>query len=312
MTETAESNADIGFEELQGSVAGRESGYPSVPSPAVFTPRGTPYLQAPGVALIAKPQVEVGNIADFLGGFAPELHFMQYLDDPTVLPDGAQVCKAAGQLCYASFAPKRTMNADAERYFANIREHGHGSVLEHANFTFLFYGISRSVTHELVRHRAGVGVSQVSQRYVSGRVLRFVERPEYRDDPELHGSFEQRIDAAAADYNRIAERLLEMQKSGSGILSAEARTDLRKKVQQAARSVLPNETEAPLVITANARAWRHILEMRANPHAETEIRALAFRTFLCLRTVDPILFGDYRVAALPDGTYGVETDTPKV
>ena len=312
MIETAQGEAGEVFEGWRRWVTGAEAGYPSVPSEAAVTTEGTSYLQAPGVALIAKPQVDVGNIGDFLGGFAPELNFMQYLDDPTPLPPGAQICKAAGQLCYASFAPKRTMNADAERYFANIREHGHGSVLEHANFTFLFYGISRSVTHELVRHRAGVGVSQVSQRYVSGRVLRFVERPEYQDDPELHTAFERRIDAAAADYNRIADRLLQMQKSGSEILSADARTDLRKKVQQAARSVLPNETEAPLVITANARAWRHILEMRANPHAETEIRALAFRAFLCLRAVDPILFGDYRVTTLPDGTYGVETDTPKV
>lgn len=312
MTETAQPGAYKTFEELQSWVTGVESGYPSVAAPALSTPQGTPYLQAPGVALLAKPQVSAGNIADFLGGFAPELNFTQYLDDPTALPDGAQLCKTAGQLCYASFAPKRTLNADAARYFANIREHGHGSVLEHANYSFLFYGISRSVTHELVRHRAGVGVSQVSQRYVSGRVLRFVERPEYQGDEELHTAFERRIDTAAADYNRIADRLLEMQKSGSEILSADARTDLRKKVQQAARSVLPNETEAPLVMTANARAWRHILEMRANPHAETEIRALAFRVFLCLRTVDPILFDDYRITALSDGTYGVETDTPKV
>lgn len=312
MTETAGTGAETEFAELQSWVTGVEAGYPSVAAPALATPNGTPYLQAPGVALLAKPQVSVGSIADFLGGFAPELHFMQYLDDPTPLPDGAQLCKTAGQLCYASFAPRRTLNADAARYFANIREHGHGSVLEHANYTFLFYGISRSVTHELVRHRAGVGVSQVSQRYVSGRVLRFVERPEYQDDPELHTAFERRIDAAAAEYNRIADRLLEMQKSGSEILSADARTDLRKKVQQSARSVLPNETEAPLVMTANARAWRHILEMRANPHAETEIRALAFRAYLCLRAVEPILFGDYRITALSDGTYGVETDTPKV
>ncbi len=312
MGNEAQSGTNEDFAELREWVTGRETGYPSVFSPALATAEGTPYLQAPGVSLLAKPQVNVGNIAGFLGGFAPELNFMQYLDDPTPLPPGADLCKAAGQLCYASFAPKRTLNADAERYFANIREHGHGSVLEHANFTFLFYGVSRSVTHELVRHRAGVGVSQISQRYVSGRVLRFVERPEYQDDPELHAAFERRINSAAAEYNRIAERLLEMQKSGSEILSADARTDLRKKVQQAARSVLPNETEAPLVVTANARAWRHILEMRANPHAETEIRALAFRAYLCLHAVDPLLFGDYRITALPDGTYGVATDTPKV
>ncbi len=168
------------------------------------------------------------------------------------------------------------------------------------------------MTHEIVRHRAGVAFSQISQRYVSGKVLRFVERPEYQDDAELHAAFEQRIDQAAADYDRIAGALLERQKSGSEILSAEARTDLRKKVQQTARSVLPNETEAPIVMTANARAWRHIIEMRANPHAETEIRALAFRAYLCLAAVEPILFGDYRITAFPDGTYGVETDHPKV
>lgn len=300
------------FAEVRGWVQRAEEGFPRVPSPAYATERGTPYLRAPGVALLAKPQVALDNLSDFLGGFAPELHFAQYLDDPTALPPAAQVCKAAGQLCYASFAPKRTLNADAARYFKNIKESGHGSVLEHAAFTFLFYGLSRSVTHELVRHRAGFSFSQISQRYVSSKVLRFVERPEYQEDAELHAAFERRIDAAAAEYEAVAQRLLEQQKAGSELLSGEARTDLRKKVQQTARSVLPNETEAPIVVTANVRAWRHFLEMRASAHAEIEIRALAFRTYLCLAAVEPILFNDYRITALPDGTYGVETDWPKV
>ncbi len=262
--------------------------------------------------MLARPQVSLATMADFLGGFSPDLNFAQYLDDPTQIPPGAQLCKTAGQVCYASFGVKRTYNADAPRYFRNIMESGHGSVLEHANYTLLFYGISRSVTHELVRHRAGVGISQISQRYVSGRVLRFVERPEYHDDAELHAGFERRVDAAAAEYSRIADRLILQQGAGSAILSGEARTDLRKKVQQAARSVLPNETEAPIVVTANVRAWRHILEMRANPHAEIEIRALAFRAYLCLYHTEPMLFGDYRAVKLADGTYGVETDHPKV
>jgi thymidylate synthase (FAD) len=312
MTERAQQTVSVDFAEMRGLVQKSETGFPFIPSPAFATWRGTPYLRAPGVALIAKPEVEIGNLADFLGGFDPKLEFPQYLDDPTPLPSGAQLCKTAGQVCYASFAVKRTYNANADRYFRNIVESGHGSVLEHANYTFLFYGISRSVTHELVRHRAGVGFSMLSQRYVSGKVLRFVERAEYQDDPELHAAFERRIDAAAQDYNDIAERLLAKQKEGDTLLSAEARTDLRKKVQQAARSVLPNETEAPIVVTANARAWRHIVEMRANPHAEIEIRELAFRAYLCLATVEPILFGDYRIVALPDGTCSVETDHPKV
>jgi thymidylate synthase (FAD) len=122
----------------------------------------------------------------------------------------------------------------------------------------------------------------------------------------------ERIDRAAEDYERIAVGLMERQKSGVEILSADYKTDLRKKVQQAARSVLPNETEAPIVVTGNARSWRHFLEMRANPHAETEIRALAFNTYLCLAAIDDLLFGDYEIVALPDGTYAVDTEFKKV
>ena len=185
------------------------------------------------------------------------------------------------------------------------------SVLEHASFSFLLYGISRSVTHELVRHRAGVGISQVSQRYVSGAVLRFVERPEYQDDKELHRLFEERADRAAAEYGKMADRLLERQERGDSMLSADYKTDARKKVQQTARSLLPNETEAPMVFTGNVRALRHIVEMRADAHAESEIRNLAVRIFLCLITADPILFGDYRIGELPDGTFTVTTEYRK-
>ena len=298
-------------EEIQARIQGIETGFPFVPAVSPTTPKGTPYLTTPGVHLIARPHVSVASLGEFLCGFSGELDFPQYLEDPPLQP-GAQICKFAGQLCYMSFGPKRTRNADALRYFDNIKSSGHGSVLEHANFSFLFYGISRSVTHELVRHRAGFGFSQVSQRYVSGKVLRFVERPEYVHDPELHELFVQRIDRAASDYDRISLGLIERQKAGVAIMGAEARTDLRKKVQQAARSVLPNETEAPIVVTGNARAWRHFVEMRANPHAETEIRALAFNTYLCLAATDTILFGDYRIVEIPDGTCAVETDYNKV
>ena len=298
--------------DVRARVRGFDSGFPYIPSTVYHTNAGTPYLREPAAHLIAKPAVRLDSVHDFLDGFGANLQFPPYLNDPTPLEPGAQVCKFAGQLCYASFGPKRTTNDQAERYFRNIKDSGHGSVLEHANFTFLLYGISRSVTHELVRHRAGMAYSQLSQRYVSGRVLRFVERPEYTNDPQLHALFESRIDRAAEEYENLAESLLERQKAGSEILSAEARTDLRKKVQQSARSVLPNETEAPIVVTGNARAWRHTIEMRANPHAETEIRALFFNIYLCLQAVDSILFGDYEAQALPDGTYAVDSEFKKV
>ena len=296
------------FEEIGGSAT---DGFPAIHSPVSHTETGTPYLRSPGVVMLAKPQTNVAGLTGFLEGFDPELKFPEYVNDPTSLPDSSQLCKTAGQVCYASFGERRTKNENATAYFERLTSAGHGSVLEHSNFSFLLYGISRSVTHELVRHRAGVGVSQISQRYVSGSVLRFVERPEYGEDAELHRLFEERADRAAAGYEEMAERLLERQESGSVMLSADYRTDARKKVQQTARSLLPNETEAPMVFTANVRALRHVIEMRADAHAESEIRNLALRLFLCLRQADPILFGDYVLGTLPDGTHTVTTEHRK-
>jgi thymidylate synthase (FAD) len=176
----------------------------------------------------------------------------------------------------------------------------------------LLWGVSRSFTHELVRHRVGVAYSQVSQRYVSGRVLRFVEREEYQRDRILHKMFEARIDRAYKEYSEMAEYLYEKQTSGYKILSGDQKTDLRKKVQQVARSLLPNETEAPIVVTANLRAWRHMINMRASDHAEVEIRRVFFNIYKLLRGLVPKLFKDFKVVNLSDGTKCVKTSYPKV
>jgi thymidylate synthase (FAD) len=307
-TEGGAQDASSLFDTLGGTVT---DGFPAIHTPVYHTKSGTTYLRAPGVVMLARPQTNVAGLAGFLEGFDTELGFLSYLDDPTPLPDSSQLCKTSGQTCYLSFGPRRTKNENAAAYIERLTSAGHGSVLEHANFSFLLYGISRSVTHELVRHRAGTGFSQVSQRYVSGAVLRFVERPEYQEDEELHGLFEERADRAAAEYQEMADRLLERQEGGASMLTADYKTDARKKVQQTARSLLPNETEAPMVFTGNVRALRHIVEMRADAHAESEIRNLAVRIFLCLRTADPILFGDYRIGELPDGTFTVTTEHRK-
>ncbi len=659
------------YQEFEGD---QDSDFPAIHAPVHSSPGNASYLQRPGVVLLARPTVNIPGLAGFLAGFDEALLFPAYLNDPTRLPDGAQLCKVAGQVCYMSFGPKRTFNAQATRYFDNLKSSGHGSVFEHASFSMLFYGISRSVTHELIRHRAGFGYcltgdtliysthqvrgkpdgvtkrrldelytmtqtphgrsrikllrlrcldestntfvagkvkcvicsglkpvftvkladgktitttkehrfltrdgwmtleeavgglevtangtvtygkqhielmvngrpiyqdagwlseqyltkglsqaaiaeladasphtirtwirkyglqkpagswtagkapwnkglhyrarprtdtervavrermkgannhrwrggttkrgvalrrdverlrpsiygrdnyccrlcgkqggkltihhilpiwarpdlvydpdnmvtlcrschfkvnqhevdyveafghtveelrgatpptarprkpwlapkpvriasityageqmtydiemeephhnfiangiithnSQLSQRFVSGRMLRFVERPEYQQDELFHAQFLERIERASAEYAALTNRLLEMQQAGTKILSAEAKTDLRKKVQQCARSVLPNETEAPIVVTGNARSWRHLIEMRADAHAEIEIRELAVRAFLCLYKTDPVLFSDYTVEELPDGTYTVRTEFSKV
>ncbi len=302
-------NIGAHFEQLGGQAA---SGFMTMHAPVQQTPNGTLYLTHPGVVVLARPQTNLAGMAGFLNGYGDNSPFPEYVNDPTPLPDSAQLCKVAGQLCYMSFGRKRSYNADAERYFDNLKSGAHGSVFEHANFSLLLYGISRSVTHELVRHRAGMSFSQQSQRYISGRMVRFVERPEYAIDKQMHTQFLQRIERAANEYATITERILGMQQDGTQLLSADARTDLRKKVQQTARSVLPNETEAPIVVTGNARAWRHVISMRANAHAETEIRELAVRIFLCLYQTDPVLFSDYTLEKLPDGTFTVKAEFEKI
>lgn len=296
--------------EILGGV--KRNGFPSINAPALYTDNGTPYLTEPGVVMLSKPKTDISGMRGFLQGFGEELGFGDYLEDRKMLSDGAQLCKTAGQLCYTSFGEKRTKNVDASGYFENILSSGHGSVIEHASFSFLLYGISRSVTHELVRHRAGTGFSQVSQRYVSGAVLRFVERPEYREDAGLHELFVGRIDRSQTEYEAMADMLLERQEGGAATLGAEHKRDARKRVQQTARSLLPNETEAPMVFTANIRALRHILEMRASEHAESEIRRLAIKLFACAAVAEPILFSDYEVERLPDGSYGISTEYGKV
>ena len=275
-----------------------------IPSEVYYTKQMTPYLKEPGVALVSRTTALLSNTADFLDGFDEDLGFIGYLGDELIEP-GARVCKFAGQMCYLSLGDKRTKNKDADVYFDNIVSSGHTSVLEHCVLGFLFYGVSRSFTHEAVRHRVGLSPSQVSQRYVDGTKLRFVERPEWQEDEWLHSQFGQRIDEAKNTYDHIAGYLLKKQSSGDELLSAERKTDLRKKVNQAARSVLPNETEAPIVFTGNVRAWHHFLDLRASEHAEIEIRAVAFRVYLIASKVEPLLFQDYEPYQLSDGTWAV-------
>lgn len=254
------------------------------------TAMGISYLKEAGVITISRPHVVTMGVGDFLQGFDDALGFRDYIfDDSHDMGMGESLCKVAGQTCYMSFGPGRTTNADSKRYFENIIRSGHGSVLEHANFSFLIYGVSRSLTHELVRHRAGMAYSQVSQRYVDGSRLRFVERPEFQASADLHHQFKRRINDAATQYNNTAVALLAEKKDELAGMSG---TQARKIVNQAARAMLPNETEAPIVATGNVRAWRHILEMRGSAHAEPEIRNLSFKLHALLSEMEPVLFMD--------------------
>jgi len=280
-------------------------------SPVLKTAQGTQYLRRAGVALIAQTQSHIGEVADFLVGmgFGDETGYSDYLDDNRTVPltDGVAVAKFAGQLCYLSLGQARTRNVDAAKYIQHVIESGHGSVLEHVNYSLLIYGISRACTHELVRHRHE-SPSQVSQRYVAGRHLRFVESPESVGNPELHKEFEDWIELSSIQYQRREQIILRHR----GIDMKTASTDERKAVRQEARRCLPNEAEAPIVLTGNIRAWRGLIDQRSTPYADVEIARLAWRIFVMLANQEPLFWLDYEEKQRPDGIAYVETKWKKV
>src|SRR5712692_10422628 len=98
-------------------------------------------------------------------------------------------------------------------YLSHILEVGHGSVLEHGVWNFIFTGVSRSLTHELIRHRAGWGYSQLSQRYVDESVAEYVEPDKIADDLELHCIWLESIAKSHQAYMLLAEKLQEKFKS---------------------------------------------------------------------------------------------------
>jgi len=179
-------------------------------------------------------------------------------------------------------------------------------VLEHCVFNFLITGVSRSFTHELVRHRAGFGYSQLSQRYVDESVADSVEPACIAEDPELHEVFKAAVEECRQAYVKLVEGLMRH------FADEPDKTLRRKLARQAARSVLPNATETKIFVTANARALRHFIEMRANEHAEIEIRTVAAMMLERLQEAAPNIFGDYELVDLPDGTRAARTKHRKV
>ena len=210
----------------------------------------------------------------------------------------------AGRLCYLSYTSPRPGGNRA--YLERIKEAAHGSVLEHSVWNFIITGVSRSFTHELVRHRAGFGYSQLSQRYVDESVADFVEPDCIAQDPELHEIWQDAVQNAQEAYVKLVERLQTM------FATVENRTQRRKLARQAARSVLPNATETKIFVSANARALRHFIELRCSEHAEPEIREVAAQILEILREEAPSIFGDYEFVDLPDGTRAARTPHRKI
>src|SRR5829696_4471931 len=156
-------------------------------------------------------------------------------------------------------------------------------------------GVSRSLSHELIRHRH-FSYSQLSQRYVPERNAEMVEPEVIARDPELHEMFTAATRASVGAYTDL---LAALEKAFADEPNATLR---RKQARQAARAVLPNATETRIVVTGNYRAWRHFIAMRATEHADVEIRQLAVECLRQLQKTAPNVFGDFEIGALGDGT----------
>jgi thymidylate synthase (FAD) len=253
-------------------------------------------IRDPKVFLVGRQMTDAGTIERFLGE-----HELTWATDTEV---GAEaLAEMAGRLCYLSYGKGRKSNRE---FLDHLIEVGHGSVLEHAVWSFVITGVSRSLTHELVRHRAGWAYSQLSQRYVNESESPYVEPDVIADDPALHAIWAGAVNGARDAYDRLVAGL---ERHYAGEPDATLR---RKLARQAARSVLPNATETRIFATANARALRHFIEMRGSAAADVEIRKVAIQLLDLMRQESPALFSDYERVPLPDGGEAVRTAHPKV
>jgi len=208
---------------------------------------------------------------------------------------GQALTEFAGRACYQSWSKPNPKTATNAAYLRHIIDVGHFSVLEHASVSFYITGLSRSCTHELIRHRH-FSYSQLSQRFVPERDSHVVLPPGIEDDPEL-----QQLFFAAADASRDAYAAL-LAKLEAKFADEPNAVLRRKQARQAARAVLPNATETRIVVSGNYRAWRHFIAMRASEHADVEIRRLAIACLRQLADLAPAVFADFEISTLADGS----------
>ncbi|HEV2751929.1 MAG TPA: FAD-dependent thymidylate synthase [Gemmatimonadales bacterium] len=235
-------------------------------------------FHAPRVTLIARPE--------FL---EPEHLRVQWQGAASA---GERLAEFAGRICYMS--QHNPAGRSTAEYLENIKKQGHGSVLEHAVYVLLIEGISRSCSHELVRHRAGFGYSQLSQRYVDESHAAFVLPPALAADAALEAEWEKEVADAQAAYVRAVEALMQRYEWMTD------KVHRRKVAREAARSVLPNATEVKIVVSGNARAWRTMLELRTGEGAELEIRRMAIACLRVLQREAHALFSDFEIYVADD------------
>ena len=204
--------------------------------------------------------------------------------------DADVLTEFAGKSCYMSFDRQLNLNltkvggrTNEEYIQQGIIENKHGSVLEHSSVTFFLTNVSRVVTHELVRHRAGTAFSQTSGRYVRSDEIDMYLPDELAVYPEAVAVFQRANE-------QMEDNLAELVK----VTGIETMTNfgLKKRLTSAFRRILGNGQANHIVMTGNHRAWRHIIEMRTSVHAEEEIRVIMGDVAQQLKAKFPTIYGD--------------------
>ncbi len=247
----------------------------------------------PSVFLIARPSIDLEAVRGYLRGVGGESWLERRLQEAAQeaasdAPNPAELLvEFAGRMCYRSWEPGLNPNVsrirtDQREYLANVIGSLHGSVLEHASFTLVFHNVSRTFTHELVRHRAGSAFSQESLRYVRLTNIGF------RVPPAL----EPVRDKVLA----IVEQLEEFQVSAAAELGIDAEGvpfHVKKELTSALRRLAPIGLSTEIVWTANVRTLRHVIEMRTAAGAEEELRLVFDKVARIMQTEAPGLFQDF-------------------
>lgn len=201
-----------------------------------------------------------------------------YSDADALLSDSDTLSHFAGRSCYQAWNMEREETSTNEGYLANILKQNHESVLEHGSATFYIEGVSRNLTHELIRHRH-LSFSELSQRFVNMEDAKIVVAPANREALGLPALLPL-PDSIREGYKAVVERLRGMGKT-------------RKQAREAARGDLPGSTETRIVVTGNHRAWRDVLKKRYADNADAEIIELAGLLLENLRKIAPGIYQDF-------------------
>lgn len=249
----------------------------------------------PQVYLIAAPALDYEEIEEYLkevGGESWLERIYRESDDPQNLVE------FAGRFCYRSWEPGLNPNVtrirtDQGDYLKNILSSAHGSVLEHAQFTFALHNVSRVFTHEQVRHRVGTAISQESLRFVRLDNLPFWFPDWAQTDPELLTRATALLKEMEEFQGWMADHF-GLDEEGVPFAEKKAKTSFMRRFA-------PEGVATGMVWSANIRTLRHTIESRTAKGAEEEIRIIFDRIGRIMQQECPLLFGDYEVDA--DGAW---------